>query len=1277
MDLENIQTKLHALPLNKLYKEYWLGQLNKYKENSAKYSEVIAKLKDYLEICNLKEQIYRDTQVSYPDNLPVTQALESLETAIANHQVIVVCGETGSGKTTQLPKLLYAMGYANYATIAHTQPRRVAAKTLAKRIGEELNNTDLVGFKVRFQDKTKPTTAIKLMTDGVLLQEIKSDKYLFQYNAIIIDEAHERSLNIDFILGYLKTILPKRPDLKVIITSATIDNNKLANFFNKAPIINIPGKTYPVDIIYQPLQENTELNVAIFQVIESCFNIERGNVLVFLPGEREIKECISFLRKTTLQRYAILPLFARQNEFEQALVFKDDGKLKIIVTTNVAETSLTIPGVLFVIDSGIARVKRYNVRNKVEQLLVEKIAKANSLQRTGRAGRISHGMCVRLFGEDDFNLRPEFADPEIIRSNLANVILKLIGLNLSDPLDFPFLDAPDKIAFNDGYKTLYQIQAIDESNKITKFGYEISLLPVDVNLASMLIVSGKKYNALKEVLVIVSFLAIIDPREYPLEWQQKARDSHQKWADKNSDFSLILNLWAWYHEELAHKKSYKKLLQNCNENFVSLARLRQWYELHGQLKEVMHNLGYKESEEAASYEAIHKSLLVGLLNNIGKKDIIENSYVGANGKKFLMHPSSAIVKPKWVCSFQLVQTTQLYARTNAYIEPKWLVPLTLHLVKYSYSNEFWSKARGEVIAEASTLLYGLVIDKNKVSCSKYNPVLARELFIKQGLVENNLGKNYKFIEHNLQVIKNIEKLEHKLRHFLLIIEDELFSFYDARLAANIYDIRSLDNWLKTNPNRLEINESELLARFSQDSAQVSLYPDKLIHQGEPIRLKYIFDPAREDDGVTATLKLSRINTINSEIFSWLVPGLIREKVSAIIKGLSKEVRLQLNPLSQFITEFLQACTMACDFASTLSKYILETKRLHVPPQAIMQVKLPRHLIFHFQVMDESHAKNATIIATGDDFASLKSQLQPRLKEEISKLALDFTKHNITNWQLELAQLLEPIKISSKNQVLTGYKALVLDKEQVNLIIQTEESKALKSTKAALQHLVKLQITPQVRYLEQKQFTNFKTCSLYLADIYSANELLVDCINYIFYLSFELRTIIPKSEAGFINLVTQVKSNLANNTAKFAKLLLSIATLYQEIKLQLEKYAHLPLYESILNQLDDLIYPRFLRQIKFVHLENYPRYLEAILRRIAKYRKSPSRDAELEMAVIKLYNTWYQHLDELEDSQCEINPKLYDFKFALEELRVSFFAEELKTKYPVSVKRLTAELEQLF
>lgn len=1259
--------QVDVAPISNWQKKWWQDRFTNATDNPNYLNKLANQFNVYLDGCELRQGLLNATQITYPENLPVSQQSELIKQHLVANQIVIICGETGSGKTTQLPKMLFELGFATSGIIGHTQPRRVAARSLSHRIASELNNPDLVGYKVRFQDKTKATTCIKLMTDGILLQEIQLDRYLSQYAAIIVDEAHERSLNIDFILGYLKTLLPKRPDLKVIVTSATIDNAKLAKFFNQAPVINVAGKTFPVDIIYQPLLGDSEINInqAIYNAIESCLSIDSGNFLIFLPGEREIKECLHFLQKTTIARYQLLALFARQNEVEQNLIFQESGNLKIILTTNIAETSLTVPGVKFVIDSGVARIKRYNSRNKFEQLLIEKIAKSSSKQRTGRAGRLSHGMCIRLFSEEDYNLRPEFSDPELLRSNLANVILKLISSKLGDPLNFPFLDRPDDKAFNDGFKNLYQLQAIDLDNQVTKVGQQIAAIPVDAHLAKML-VSATKYNSLAEILVMVAFLAIADPREYPLEFQQQASEKHKLWANDESDFIAILNLWQWYHSELLHKKSKKQLLQKCREHFVSLIRLREWHELHGQLKENLHNLGYKENEAKASYEDIHKALLSGLLNNIGQKDLVENFYIGANGKQFLLHPNSYIKKPKWVVAANLTQTTRLYARVNATFNPEWLVPLTKHLVKYSYSNESWDKNRGEVVAVQSTLFAGLLIHKQKVSFGPVNLELAREIFIKQGIILNDLGTDYKFLQHNRQVLSNLEKLEDKFRLELIIVDEEFFNFYDQILPNDICDIRSFESWLKDNPDCLKINQETFIQKFSQLQSGMDLFPDKFQIAGETIKLNYLFNPDSENDGVTAIINLTQLNRLPVEPFSWLVPGIIRDKLSYIIKSLPKSIRVTLNPVSDFITKFLEQANFTNDLAIELVHYITQTTRLDIKLSDLSNIELPAYLCFHFCIIE---GKN--VLANGENLLLLKKQLGGKLKQIVNKVNTEYEINDIQTWIPELAFLLDEIKSKHYGQSVSGYLSLVIKQEQVNLTVIENIATAKSQSYRGMLYLIRYQLKEQFKYLEQKQFHNFKLISLYFADIYTKNELLHDCAWLLLKKSVNLSKL-PKTLDEFKDLVSMARLEFSQNIGVLAKLLFEVASLYNKVKLAINNH---PLSEIIELQLDDLIYSGFLKQIKFNILVNFPRYLQAILKRIDKYLANPPRDMILEKEISDLYNAWYNYVDQLEMQHKTVPLALYEFKYKIEELRVSLFAQELKTPLPVSSKRLLRELDE--
>lgn len=1209
-------------------------------------------------------------KITYPPELPISREIESIKKIVSKHQVVIICGETGSGKTTQLPKMLLEMGYAaDSKIIGHTQPRRVAAKTIAHRISFELNNADVVAYKIRFSDKTKPETSIKLMTDGILLQEIQTDRQLNKYSALIIDEAHERSLNIDFILGYLKTLLVKRPDLKVIITSATIDNQKLAKFFNDVPVINVEGKTHPVDIIYQPTnldEDNLTLNNAIYQAITACLNVDQGNVIVFLPGEREIKDCIHFLRKTTLKRYQILSLFSRQSEKEQNLVFTENGELKIIVTTNVAETSLTIPGVKFVVDSGIARVKRYNVRTKVEQLLIENISQASSTQRAGRAGRVSHGMCVRLFSEQDFKLRPLFTDPEVMRSNLANVILRLISLRLGDPLTFPFLDMPETKSFNDGFRGLFQLGAIDANNMITPLGRQMAKIPLDTNLARILL-AAKDYNCLNETLVITSFLAVIDPREVPSEYQAQAREKHSIWKDKQSDFIAIINLWQWYQEQLLHKKSNKQLSEKCYTNFLSSLRLREWHESHSQLLSIMHNLDYTENKTPANYQQIHQAILTGLLSNIGQKDLVEDSYVGTNSKRFILHPSSEITRPKWVVAASLTQTTRLYARINAYVEPKWLVPITTHLVKYTYSGEHWDKKRGEVIAVEHVIYSGLTLDKRSIGFSKIDPVLAHEVFIKQGVVLGELGKNYGFLEHNQQVIDKLTQLEDKLRLSLIVAEEELLKFYETHIPVDVYDIRTFDVWLKDNEPTLFIQEGDLIRKVVTENDAITLYPDYLIISGHKLKVNYIFNPDHELDGATATIFLTRLNQIPDNSFDWLVPGLIREKIAIIIKLLPKNVRVAVNPVNEFISDFLTWADQTNNFNQNLSSYLKQQYSLEIKVDDIGKICLPRHLVMHLQIID-----GGQILATNDNLSVLKKQLASSLKDLVGSISSSYEITNINTWQKELEQLLETIEMSQHKQKVLGYLSLLVRANQVDLKVVDSLDKALISTRVGLLQLIKNQLDEQLKYLTNKPFENFNQTSIFLADIYTSSDLLMDSIDFIIRMSVNL-TIIPKTELEFATLVLKAKSDVGQNSLDFARTLYLIAKLYHGVKLKIKNH---PLEAEILLQLDDLIYPQFLRYTRFSILEHFTRYLTAIEIRLDKYLNNKVRDTEIAHEISTLYDAWYNRVEELEEAGKKISQPVYNFKYKIEELRVSLFAQTLKTQYPVSAKRLWRELHAM-
>jgi len=1275
---QQIIEKIQRTPCT--YSRLWLNQINKFAQNVPRLNKLASSIELHLNDLIKRQELIKLTKVHYPSELPVSREVNQIKQVIQNNQITLICGETGSGKTTQLPKILLELGYAASGIIGHTQPRRIAARSLAARIGQELGQTpqsefNLVGYKMRFHDRTSSSTAIKLMTDGILLQEIQTDKLLLQYSALIIDEVHERSLNIDFILGYLQQLIKSRPDLKIIITSATLENEKLAKFFAGAPIVNVSGKTHPVDIIYQPLLEDDDdanLNQAIYQAISAALSVERGNGLVFLPGEREIKQCLNFLRKTELHNYELLPLFSRQNNDEQSLIFAESGRIKIILATNIAETSLTIPGIKFVIDSGIARVKRYSLRNRVEQLQVETISQASSRQRAGRAGRVSHGMCVRLFSEQEFNLRSEFTEPELLRSNLANVILRLLSLNLGEPNNFPFLDQPEPKAFNDGFRTLFQVGAINEDNQITLLGRKLAQIPIDVQLARILLAAGEKFACLAEALVVVAFLAIQDPRDFPLEHQQLARERHAIWADKQSEFNQMLNLWRWYHEQLEHKKSNKKLLEICHKQFVSLLRLREWHELHRQLKETMLGLGYKENSQAADYTRLHSAILSGFVVNIGQKDLVDNYYLGTNGRKFYLHPSLNVDNNKWMVAASLVETTRLYARHCAHFEPLWLNGIANHLFKYTYSNQHWDIKRGEVVANKSALLYGLQIHQQRVSFGLVDPKLAQEILIREGLVANQLSKKYAFIEHNLQVIRELEKLEDKLRTSLALMDDELYSFYASHLTPEVVDLPSLEQFLLVKPELLKIKQAEFIERLTSTQQSLELYPDQLIINGQTLRLKYVFDHDSPEDGVVVFVDLAKLSLIENEPFAWLVPGMIRDKLAYLIKSLPKSQRVQFNPLQDSITEFLEQADLQQNLLLQLVDYAKIKKNLALNYLDLVELKLPTQLRCHFRIMDKKR-----VIASGDDLALIKLELAPMLSKIVVQHTSKQQINNLSGYIPEMSQLLSEVKLNAGGTQLVGYLSLIVEKDtSVSFGVVADLAKAKLSSRRGLVSLIKLQLKEQQKYLASKKAPNFPAISFALIDVYTKDDLSTSCCQYILNqaISAAIEDSLPKSLLDFEQMVASAKQNVTLWSVEFNQCLERMAKFYSQVKLKMAEHA---LEDEIILQLDDLIYPEFLNYTKWQFLVNYPRYLQAMLSRMERYSKSTSRDKVISEEVNFIYNKWYNYVEELEQKHKVVSSELYAFKYKIEELRISLFAQEIKTLYPVSSKRLLTELHQLY
>ncbi len=895
-------------------------RLQNLRKQAAIKPDQVTKLESQI-TASIERRAFRQKNIPIPEfenDLPVIERREEIAKAISEHQVIILSGETGSGKTTQLPKICLALGRGVSGMIGHTQPRRIAARTVATRIAEELKTElgDVVGYKVRFHDQVKADRSyVKLMTDGILLAETQNDKFLNQYDTIIIDEAHERSLNIDFLLGYLKQLLPKRPDLKVIITSATIDTARFSEHFNHAPIIEVSGRTFPVEIRYRPPmgdddeQRGYDMVHGIVEAVDELCREGQGDILVFLSGERDIRDVSEALRKHHPPKTEILPLLARQSAVEQNRVFKTGGHRRIVLATNVAETSLTVPGIRYVVDPGYARISRYSVRNKVQRLPIEKVSQSSANQRSGRCGRVAAGVAIRLYDEDDFKNRPAFTDPEVLRTNLASVILQMASLRLGEPAKFPFINPPPDKMINDGFRLLEELDAVDKHRQLTATGKQLAQLPIDPRIARMLL-AAQKLNCITEVLIIASALSIQDPRERPMDKQQAADEAHNKYKDERSDFLAFIKLWELYHDKKKHL-SQNKLRQYCKEHFLSFLRLREWHDIHQQLHVQVSQMGLKANQVPADYQEIHQALLSGLLSNIAVKSD-NKEYTGTRNLKLHIFPGSALHKkgPKWVMAAELVETGRLYARIAAKIEPEWIEPVAGDLVRKQYSDPHWEKKPSQVVAFEQVSLYGLpIVPRRRVHFGPIDPVQSNEIFIRDALVQGDWFCRGPFFKHNLKLIENIELLEQKSRRRDVLVDDDvLFEFYKTRIPAHITNGAGFEKWRKKaeqdNPKLLFLTRDDLM-QHQADHVTTDSFPDQLLVNRVPLALEYHFEPGKTHDGITQTIPLSLLNQTNPERYEWLVPGLLRDKIMFLLKSLPKTQRRHFIPMPKYADDCLQ------------------------------------------------------------------------------------------------------------------------------------------------------------------------------------------------------------------------------------------------------------------------------------------------------------------------------------------------------------------------------------
>ncbi|MTC51439.1 ATP-dependent RNA helicase HrpA [Providencia alcalifaciens] len=1230
-------------------------------------------------------------KIVYPENLPVSQKKQAIFDAISQHQVVIIAGETGSGKTTQIPKICLELGRGVKGFIGHTQPRRLAARSVASRLAQELEcelGTN-VGYKVRFSDQVSDTTQVKLMTDGILLAELQNDKLLLQYDTIIIDEAHERSLNIDFILGYLRQLLPKRPDLKVIITSATIDPERFSRHFGHAPIVEVSGRTYPVEVRYRPIMgdDNDSDRDQIDGIIDAVNELGResaGDILIFMSGEREIRDTADALSKLQLRHTEILPLFARLSNSEQNRIFHPHGGRRIILATNVAETSLTVPGIKYVIDTGYARISRYSYRTKVQRLPVEAISQASANQRKGRCGRVSDGICIRLYSEEDFLSRPEFTDPEILRTNLASVILQMTSIGLGDIAAFPFVEAPDKRNIQDGVKLLEELggiqphKEVDKGYRLTDIGRQLAQLPVDPRLARM-VIEARKYGAVRETMVIVSALSIQDPRERPLDKQQASDEKHRRFHDKQSDFLAFLNLWD-YLKQQQEELSNAQFRKMCRQDFLNYLRIREWQDLYTQLRQVVKEQGFAINSAAADFRSIHVSLLAGLLSHVGQKDAEKHEFTGARNARFTIFPGSGLFKkpPKWTMVAELVETSKLWGRIAASIDPEWIEPLAEHLVKHHYSEPHWSKSEGAVMASEKVTLYGLpIVASRQVNYGVIDPLLCRELFIRHALVEGDWNTRHAFFKANLKLLSEVEDLEHKSRRRDILVDDEtLFAFYDQRIPNDVISSRHFDNWWKTvskqQPDLLSFEKNMLI---KEDASTVSAldYPNYWYQGDLKFRLSYQFEPGTDADGVTVHIPLAILNQVHNIGFDWQVPGLRHELIVALIKSLPKPIRRNFVPAPNYASAFLERVPMP--EGSVLDKLERELRRMTgvtVERESWQLDQLPAHLKMTYRVVND---KNKTV-AEGQDLDALKNSLKEKVQETLSEVVDDgIEQSGLHIWSFgELPQRYEQKR---GGYSVKAYPALVDEKNSVGIRVFETEFEQQQAMWGGVRRLLLLNIPSPIKYLHEK-LPNKSKLGLYFNPYGKVLELIDDCI------ACGIDQLIATyggavwNEEQFESLKEYARAELNDVVVNIAKqveqILTAVFAINKRLKGRVDFSMALAL-SDVKAQMSGLVFKGFVTEQGWKRLPDILRYLNGIERRLEKLAIDPNRDRAQMSKVEHVQTLWQQWMSKLTPLQKQL-PEVQEVRWMIEELRISLFAQQLGTPYPISDKRIIQTMESL-
>ncbi len=1264
------------------------------------------------------------TNIFFDEDLPVNARRAEIGEAIVRHQVVIVCGETGSGKTTQLPKICLSLGRGQKRLIGHTQPRRIAASSVARRIAQELASApgEIVGYKVRFSDQTRPGARIKLMTDGILLAETHSDPDLRAYDTIIIDEAHERSLNIDFLLGYLRQLLPRRPDLKLIVTSATIDADRFARHFGPqdepAPVLRVSGRLYPVEVRYRPFDdadlpprppvrepiaaaavsapaseragnEVKSLTQAVLDAVDELAGTGRGDVLVFLPGEREIREIAEAMRKHHPPATEILPLFARLSAEDQERVFRSGGARRIVLATNIAETSLTVPGIRYVVDTGLAGVKRYSYRNKVEQLRIEAISRAAADQRAGRCGRVAAGVCIRLYSEADFEARPAYTDPEVLRSSLAGVILRMSAHGLGDPAQFPFIDAPPPRAITDGYQLLAELNAVDAEKKLTRIGADLARLPVDPRIGRILL-AAQDQHCLHEILIIAAALSVQDPRERPAGMQQAADEAHRRHADERSDFLSLVLLWNDLQARVEHKKSNRRLAEELRADFINGRRVREWRDVHGQLHQIVNEQGWRVNASAATYEQVHRALLSGLLGNIGMKssevdpaDRREPPFLGARGIKFHIWPGSPRARKasRWIVAAELIETSRLFARTVAEVDPRWIEKVGEHLLKKSHSDPHWEKRSAQAVAFERATLYGLpVYLQRRVPYAPINPAHAREIFIREALVAGHWESRAGFVAHNRALIEQIRELEHRTRRpDVLVDEEQIFAFYDRQLPADVCNGAGFERWRiqaeNTQPHMLYLSRDELM-RHEASGAASELFPKQLKLRGVSMDLSYHFEPGSARDGVTLTVPLFALNQVDALRCDWLVPGMLKEKVQLLLKSLPQKLRRACVPLPAYAAAFVERCRPALqDSASPSVASVVERLIADVREQTnvVCQANdfkietLPAHLSMNFKVVDPDGRQ----LAMGRNLAALRSEFAREIEQSFRALAQQDApelplSEAITDWDFGVLPEIQEFRRGA--QLLIGHPALVDHGTHCRIEVFDDPDAARAAHRAGLHRLFRLQLRNQTAALE-KGFKSLAPLQLRAMTLAPMRQLepLGDQIITAALDRVCLAEPWPVDRDQFQRRKDDARGRLGLVAQELSRL---VAVIVDEAIAAGRKLAGLrgadPARADMEQQMARLLGRRFVVETPADALPHLPRYLKAIGLRVDKLRAEPQRDALRARELLALQAQW---LREVAARKGQADARLEEFRWLLEELRVSLFAQELRTPIPVSVKRL--------